>query len=299
MIKRTLYFGNPCYLRKKDMQLAVEFPDHPGDSSTVPIEDIGVVVLDHPQITITNALIIALNENNTAVLGCDASHLPLGLMLPMYAHHAFTERMRDQIESSIPLRKNMWQQTVEAKIRNQACLLEKMGVEPGKLSILSQKVKSGDPENIEGQAASLYWERLFAHIRDFTRNRYGEPPNNLLNYGYAVLRAIIARNLAASGMILAVGIHHRNKYNPFCLADDIMEPYRPYVDSVVFDILGDTENVEELTPAVKKRLLSIPVIDIFIEDKQSPLMVGTQRTTASVAACFEGASRKLLYPEMK
>ncbi len=299
MIKRTLYFGNPCLMKKKDMQAVIEFPEKEAKpTGSVPIEDIGLVVLDNQQIMISNALLMALTDNNAAVINCDSSHMPFGLMLPMYSHHAFTEKLGDQIEASVPLKKNLWQQTVIAKIENQEALLKLKGVKTDKMEFYLREVKSGDTTNVEGRAAAYYWDNLFGDM-SFIRHRYGEPPNNMLNYGYAILRAVIARSLIASGLFPTIGIHHRNKYNPYCLADDIMEPFRPYVDSLVLDIIENKGVPEELTPEIKKELLAIPVIDIIIEDKSSPLMVGAQRTTASLAACFEGSARKILYPEFK
>jgi len=297
MIKKTLYFGSPCYLCKKEEQLIVKFADESKKNVIIPIEDIGIVILDNPQITLTHALMVALSENNAAVISCNGSHLPYSLMLPMHSHHAFTEKMSRQIESSLPLRKNMWMQTVVAKIRNQAALLNALGEDNKRLLRLAEKVKSGDPENVEGQAASYYWDRLFILSEGFMRHRSGPPPNNLLNYGYAVLRAVIARNLSASGLFLALGIHHHNKYNPYCLADDIMEPFRPFVDALVLEVMQEQDDISELTPGIKKKLLSVPTVDIRIDGEKSPLMVGAQRTSASVAACFEGSARKILYPE--
>jgi CRISP-associated protein Cas1 len=298
MIKRTLYFGNPCSLRKKDMQLVVSFPIEEGkEDNSVPIEDVGLVILDNPQIIIGNALIMALNENNSAVISCDTSHLPYGLMLPLFSHHAFTEKLHAQLDASQPLVKNLWQQTIISKIENQSAVLKSVGVDVKKMDFYISEVKSGDPGNVEGRAAAFYWDNLFSGSI-FLRDRFGEPPNNLLNYGYAVLRAIVARSLIASGLFPSIGIHHRNKYNPYCLADDIMEPFRPYVDLVVLEIIKNRPDMEELTPEIKKELLQIPVIDVVIDGKNSPLMVGVQRTTASLASCFEGETRKILYPEM-
>ncbi len=298
MIKRTLYFGNPCTLRKKDMQLMVSFPiEESKEDNSVPVEDIGLVILDNPQIIISNALIMALNENNSAILSCDTSHLPYGLMLPMFSHHAFTEKLYSQLEASQPLMKNLWQQTVTSKIENQAALLKRVGIDTKKMDFYLTDVKSGDSGNVEGRAAAYYWDNLFSGAI-FLRHRFGEPPNNLLNYGYAVLRAIVARSLIASGLFPSIGIHHRNKYNPYCLADDIMEPFRPYVDSLVLDIIQEIPELEELSPEIKKRLLQIPVIDVVIDGKSSPLMVGVQRTTASLASCFDGETRKIMYPVM-
>lgn len=300
MIKRTLYFGNPCYLKKKDMQLSIEFPEKEEKPSTsVPLEDIGILILDSPHITLTNALIAELNQNNVAVISCDMKHLPYGLMLPMFSHHAFTEKMYQQLECSQPLKKNLWQQTIIAKINNQAAVLRGLGKEDAKMKYYIGLVNSGDPQNVEGRAAAYYWDKLFGSNSLFTRDPDGDGTNAMLNYGYAILLAIVARALVASGLLPAVGIHHRNKYNPWCLASDIMEPYRPYVDRVVFQLASEFPELEELTPEIKKRLLQIPVIDIMIDGNASPLMVGVQRTTASLSACFEGSARKMVYPEMK
>ncbi|NQU86014.1 MAG: type II CRISPR-associated endonuclease Cas1 [Mariniphaga sp.] len=297
MIKRTLYFGNPCYLKKKIEQMQVDFPDDEKDSKSVPIEDIGIVVLDNPQITITQGLLAALSENNAVIINCNFKHLPFSIMLPTAVHHAYTEKLRYQLEASVPLKKNLWQQTVVAKIKNQGALLELLGIDAARMYYLAGIVKSGDVENCEGRAAAYYWKVLFDDSEAFKRHRYGEPPNNLLNYGYAILRGVVARSLVASGLLTAMGIHHRNKYNPYCLADDIMEPFRPLVDELVLKIAFDEDDLEELTPMLKRKLLQIPAMDIKIDGQNSPLMIGMQRTTASLMQCFEGESRKLVYPE--
>ena len=300
MIKRTLYFGNPCYLKKKDMQMQVEFPEKDAKPPvTIPIEDIGILVLDSPHITLTHALLAELNDNNTAVLSCDSKHMPYGLMLPMFSHHAFTEKMYQQLESSLPLRKNLWQQTIVAKISNQAAFLRQHGIDDRKMKYYLGLVKSGDPHNVEGRAAAYYWENLFARHPGFTRDREGDMPNAMLNYGYAILLAIVARALTASGLLPAVGIHHRNKYNPWCLASDIMEPYRPYVDRLVIQLVAEYPDCDILAPEIKRKLLQVPVMDIVIDGSSSPLLVGVQRTTASLSACFEGSARRILYPEMQ
>jgi len=279
------------------MQLCVDYPDDSA-SKTVPIEDIGMVVLEDQSITISNALLMALTANGAAVLTCNAQHMPEGLLLPMAGHHAFTEKVKAQMEASVPLKKNLWQQTIQSKIRNQAALLRYVGVAAENMDYWASSVKSGDPVNYEARAAAFYWSALF-NLPRFKRGRHEDPPNNLLNYGYAILRAVVARALVGSGMMTFTGIHHRNKYNPYCLADDIMEPYRPYVDQVVLNILEEEEDIDELTPALKRQLLVIPAIDIELDGKKSPLMVGVQRTTASLMQCFDGAGRKILYPVLK
>jgi CRISPR-associated protein Cas1 len=299
MIKRTLYFGNPCSLKKKEMQLLVEFPEKEEKPPvTVPIEDIGVVLLDNQQIILTNALLAEFNQYNVAVISCDSKHLPYGLMLPMFSHHAFTEKMFQQLNASLPLKKNLWQQTIIAKINNQAGVLRSLGKEDMKMAYYTRLVNSGDPQNVEGRAAAYYWDKLFGDGASFTRDTDGGGVNAMLNYGYAILLAMVARSLVASGLLPAVGIHHRNKYNPWCLASDIMEPYRPYVDKLVLQLQTEFPETDELNPVIKKKLLQIPVIDLKIGEMNSPLMIGLQRTTASLSACYEGTSRKLLYPVM-
>jgi CRISPR-associated protein Cas1 len=305
MIKRTLYFGNPAHLYKRNEQLCISMDrkSETEDESkvlTIPIEDIGVVIIDNKQITLSHAVIAALLDNNAAFITCDDTHHPTGLMLPLSVHHTQTEKFRAQIESSEPLKKQLWAQTVMAKLRNQGSLLSKRNKKDGAdwLLSFSKDVKSGDGDNHEARGAAIYWQQLFASEMQFRRDRFGDPPNNLLNYGYAILRAIVARGLVGSGALPTLGIFHRNKYNAYCLADDIMEPYRPYVDQIVCGIMESGEEWRELTPAVKKKLLEIPVIEIMIDGERSPLMVGLQRSTSSLMKCFEGEAKKIIYPEL-
>jgi len=300
MIKRTLYFGNNAYLHAKDEQLIIDFAEKEKPQATVPIEDIGVVILDAFQLTISQNLITKLLHNNVALISCDERHLPQGLMLNLDGNQIQSERFKKQITASEPLKKNLWKYTVMAKIKNQRRLLESLGFETENMEYWEKSVNSGDTSNYEGRAAAYYWQSVFEdYVEDFVRGRYDAEPNNLLNYGYAILRAIAARSLVASGLLPTLGIHHHNKYNAYCLADDIMEPYRPYVDQVVLGILGANENIFELTPELKRQLLQIPVVDVVIEGKSSPLMIGMQRTTASLNACFEGSERKIKYPEIE
>jgi CRISPR-associated protein Cas1 len=309
MIKRTLYFGNPAYLSKKDDQLVIKLPEverndalpaHIRNESKaqVPIEDIGVVVLDHQQITVSHAVLSALLEQNVALVVCGETHLPTGLMLNLAGHTLQSARFRAQIEASVPLKKQLWQQTVSAKIFNQAFLLRKQGHEIGNMLAWADAVRSGDTGNLEARASAYYWKKLMHTVPSFTRDREGIPPNGMLNYVYAILRAIIARSLVGAGLLPTLGIFHRNQYNHYCLADDIMEPYRPLADELVMEWMQQGKDLETLTTEAKKHLLGIGVRDIYLDKQKSPLMVGTQRTAASLAKCFEGDARKLLYPEV-
>src|SRR5690606_23665243 len=229
MIKRTLMFSNPAYLSHRNSQLVISFPEKDKEERTVPIEDIGVLLLENQQITISHGCIAALLQNNVAVISCDASHMPTGLILPLDGGHTQAERFRYQIEASLPLKKQLWQQTIQQKIYNQARVLDILGYDVDNMYRWSKAVRSGDPDNFEGRAAAYYWQTIFSKYMAFNRHRAGEPPNNLLNYGYAILRAVVARALVSSGLLPTLGIFHRNKYNAYCLADDIMEPYRPFV----------------------------------------------------------------------
>jgi CRISPR-associated protein Cas1 len=296
MIKRTLYFGNPAYLKTTNDQLVIERKDEPNVSA--PIEDIGLVILDHQQITISQALIAKLLANNVALITCNDTHHPTGMLLTLDGNTLQSQKYQAQLEASLPLKKQLWQQTIEFKISNQAAVLAEVREEHRYLLKLASTVKSGDIENSEAKAASYYWKRIFPAFLAFSRHREGAPPNNLLNYGYAILRAIVARSLVGSGLLPTLGIHHRNQYNAYCLADDIMEPYRPYVDRVVYQIVRSNGEYLEMTPSMKKDLLNIPTLDVMLDGQQSPLMNAVTRTTASLVKCFEGTQRKILYPRL-
>ncbi len=296
MIKRTLYFGNPCYLKTRNEQLVIELVETV-ETKEAPIEDIGIVILDHPQITITQALIAKFMTHNVVVMSCDNTHHPSGLLLPIEGHTLQSQKQKAQVEASQPLKKQLWQQTITAKIRNQAAVLDRQSAPYEYLERLSRDVKSGDSDNLEGQAAAYYWKRVFPSLPDFKRDRYGFPPNHLLNYGYAILRATVARSIVASGLIPSLGLHHRNQYNAFCLADDIMEPYRPFVDLTVCSLIRGYIPAD-IDKATKQILLGIPAMDVILDGQKSPLMNAVNRTTASLSKCYEGVSRKILYPDL-
>lgn len=292
MIKRTLSFSKQCSLSLKNQQLVVKVKDDPDFIRTVPVEDIGFVLLENQQISVSLPLLNALAENNAAVIVCSDKFMPNAMMLNLDSNSIQGERYRDQVNASEPLKKNIWKQTVEAKIRNQAALLDKLDKDGSVLRPYWQNVKSGDADNREGVAAKIYWDTLFGD--DFVRARGGCSPNEMLNYGYTVLRAAVARSLMGSGLFPAFGIYHRNRYNSFPLADDIMEPYRPFVDEIVFDLYANGES--ELTKETKAEILKLLYVDTVFDKVMRPLDVGLSITTASLAKCFSGESKKIMYP---
>ncbi len=310
MIKKTLCFSNPIYLSLRNAQLVLHIPEVENNKTlpeaikkeaerTIPIEDIGVVILDNRRITITSGAMEALLENNCAVITCNQKSMPVGLLLPLCGNTTQNERFRSQLEASLPLRKQLWQQTIKQKILNQEHVLRINTAQETKcMRVWSNDVRSGDSDNLEARAAAYYWKNVFTTYPNFVRDREGTPPNNLLNYGYAILRAIIARALVGSGLLPTLGIHHHNRYNAYCLADDIMEPYRPYVDQLVLDIIQCNLEISDITRDLKMQLLGIPMLDVVINGKRSPLMIAAQQTTASLAKCFAGEIKRISYPEM-
>ena len=272
--------------------MVIKMKDDPDFIRTIPVEDIGFVLLENQQISITLPLLNALAENNAAVIVCTDKMMPNAMLLNLDSNSVQGERYRDQINASEPLKKNLWKQTVEAKIRNQAALLDKLDKDGSQLKPYWQNVKSGDTDNREGIAAKIYWDALFGD--DFMRYRSGVSPNEMLNYGYTVLRAAVTRSLMGSGLFPAFGIYHRNRYNAFPLADDIMEPYRPYVDEIVFDLYANGE--QELNKDVKAELLKLLYVDTVFDKVTRPLDLGLSVTTSSLAKCFSGDQKKILYP---
>lgn len=297
MIKKTLYFGNPKYLSVSLQQLKINDPND-ATTTSIPIEDIGIIVFDHPQITYTQSVICQLIENNAVLIWCGYNHLPISYTLPLAHNDIYSEKVKFQINASEPLKKQLWKQTVSQKLKNQIAVLDYFGYSTHKIERMIPKISSGDVENFEGQAAVIYWNQLFEDYNT-RRGRKEAYPNAFFNYGYAILRAVIARSLVGSGCLPVLGIHHTNKYNSYCLADDIMEPYRPIVDKMVLEYLI-TENPqhENLSTKDKAFLLQIPVIDILIDGKSSPLMLAAQRTTASLDKCYQGILNKIKYPTL-
>ena len=293
MIKRVLCFENPARLSLRLSQLVVE---REGNTRTLPIEDIGVVILDHKQITLTHALIDALLANNVAIVTSNEKHLPTGLMLPLDGNTLQSERFREQINASEPLKKQMWQQTIVSKIQGQAYVLGMEGIEHGNMLAWSKSVRSGDTDNMEARAAAYYWRNVFGDL-DFIREPQGMPPNNLLNYGYSIVRAMTARALVGAGLLPTLGIHHHSRYDAYCLADDIMEPYRPFVDMVVLEMWKEGDITTDISSEQKRRLLGITTMDVSINGQRRPMMLAIQSTASSVQKCFAGTARKIIYPD--
>lgn len=293
MLKRTLFFSNPYHLCTRNKQLVIHSKDKT-DKQTVPIEDTGFIVFEHPQITFTQSVMQLLAENNTAVIFTNDRFMPSSMLLHLDTNQVQAELFKNQINAGEALKKRLWQQTVKAKITNQAALLKIQKIDHHDLNHLIKIVKSGDKGNVEGWAARLYWPALMG--KAFRREAQGAPPNFLFNYGYAILRAATARALSGSGLLPTLGIFHRNRYNAYALADDIMEPYRPYVDWLVLKILKENPQTDILTKEIKTELLKLLTIDVQFAKMKRPLMLGLSQTTASLAKCFSGSKRKLEFP---
>ena len=296
MITRSIYIGNPAYLKLKDEQMYIMEPSSNEMKGKVSVEDLGLLMLDHFQITISHQLIQKMMGNNVVVVSCDAHHLPHGIMLPLYGHTEHSDRIKDQLQASEPLKKQLWKQTVECKIENQKEVLRRLGNYYEPMMNYQNNVKSGDSTNMEGIAAQHYWKYLIS--LDFLRQRFGESPNQFFNFGYAVLRSIVARSIVETGLLPVLGIFHKNKYNPYCLADDLMEPYRPFVDWLVMDWLTKNPEIEELTKEFKAHLLQVATRDVWIDGKKRPLLVAVKTTVMSLYKCYTGEKRLISYPEL-
>ena len=292
MLKKTLLIENKTSITSKNLQLVIKSEIR---ESSIPIEDIGFLVIDHPEIYLSIPAINLLIENNTSLIICNKNHLPNGMFLNLNSHHIQQEVFKHQINASVPLKKQLWQQTIIEKITNQGILLEKITGTKNTFDFLCTKVLSGDSTNMEGVAASQFWKSYYE--KGFKRERFGDYPNNFLNYGYAILRAATARALSGSGLLNTLGIHHKSKYNAFALADDIMEPFRPIVDEKVFEIMQAYDE-QELNTIIKAELLQILTRTVYFKDEKSPLMVALQKTASSLQQCYTGDRKKIKYPKL-
>ena len=295
MITRSIYIGNPAYLKLKDNQMYILEPATNQLKGKIAIEDLGLLMLDHWQITLSHQLIQRMMGYNVVVISCDEHHLPHGMMLPLHGHTEHSDRIKDQLEASEPLKKQLWKQTVECKIENQKENLLRFGSYYEPMLEYQKNVKSGDITNMEGIAAQHYWKYLISH--DFLRARFGNSPNQFFNFGYSVLRSIIARAIVETGLLPVLGIFHKNKYNPYCWADDIMEPYRPFVDLLVMQWLNQHPETEDLNKDFKAHILKIATMDVRIDEKRRPLLIAVKMTVSSLYKCYTGEKRLISYPE--
>lgn len=289
---RLVEVGRPSHLKHGARHLIVE--QEGVEVGRVPVEDLGVLVLDSYGITMTQELVVACLAHNVAVVHCDEKHMPGGMLVPFEANTLHARILRQQAAASEPTKKRIWQAVVSHKVRAQADVLKRAAKPDAPLRALSSLVRSGDPENLEGRAAALYWESLFGDA--FLRNRNEAGVNAMLNYGYAVLRATVARAVVASGMHPALGVHHRNQYNAFALADDIMEPFRPLVDWHVYEMTEGGEDAPTglLGPGDRRALLQFLGFSVKLAGKSTPVPVAVAHYVATLKAVLVGEKRKLV-----
>lgn len=292
MLYKTLFFSKKYALSTKNNQLVIKNDDN---TRTIPIEDIGYIVLENQEIYISIPALSQLIRNNVGVIFCDEKHMPLSMLLNLDGHYIQQEIFANQIAASAPLKKQLWQQVIQHKIKNQGNLLDRLEKRDHPLAYYTSKVLSDDTSNREAVAAKYYWSHLFDF--EFVRVRNGAYPNQFLNYGYTILRAATARALSGSGLLNTLGIHHKNRYNAFALADDIMEPYRPAVDEAVL-LLIKKYNELTLTTEMKAELLQVLTRTVYFKDEKSPLMVALQKTASSLQQCFTGQRKKIKYPAL-
>ena len=285
-------FTSPVQLSLKDQQIVITFKDNK-DTITRPIEDIGFVLIENLQVSISVPLLNELADNNVSVVFCDKKQMPRTMLMTLEGNTTQQESYKYQLDASAPMKKNVWKQLIESKIRNQALLLNELGKNGDVLKPYYMNVKSGDTDNREGAAAREYWGQIFGD--GFKREREGAPPNNLLNYGYTILRAAVARALIGTGLYPAFGVFHRNRYNAFPLADDVMEPYRPFVDEIVYHLYYDGA-VNELDNQSKGKLLRVLFSDVKMGKVTRPLENALSLTTASLLRLYKGETDKLSLP---
>ncbi len=265
--------------------------------SSIPCEDVGVLLVDHRGITYTHSVFTELLKNGAAIVLCGENHHPSGMFLPIESNSVQTERYRNQIEAKEPVKKRLWQQIIRVKIRHQAKLVKEDEVTYRALKILAKKVRSGDPDNIEARVSKKFWNSFFED-ESFRRDINGPSPNNMLNYGYMVMRAAVARAICSAGLLPSLGLHHRNRYNAFCLADDVLEPFRGFVEARVKQLYEGGEGTEDLGQYVKARLLDVLYEEVNIAGFKGPLMVGLHRTAASLYRVFAGEQEKIELPKL-
>ncbi|MFN8710057.1 MAG: type II CRISPR-associated endonuclease Cas1 [Planctomyces sp.] len=283
----------PARLRVERRQLVIQPPE--GNAYSVPLEDIAVLVVAHPQVSYTQAVLSDLVGNGGAFVTCDEKRMPNGMLLPLDTHSTQTARFHLQFELPLPRRKRLWQQVVQSKIAMQAMLLvEQTGCDYGLTPLIGQ-VRSGDPSNVEARAARRYWPALFGN--EFRRDRGAEDVNAMLNYGYAILRAAMARAVCASGLHPSVGLHHHNKYNSWCLADDLMEPFRPCVDRAVYRLSIGGRKVPDMTSETRGQILQSLTSWLGVNDTQRTLFDALTLAAQSLRRAMTDMDVELEFPE--
>lgn len=310
MIKKIIEISQAkTYLAVQNKQLVIRQTTAEGGCSTqeskIPCEDVGVLIVDHVGTTYTHSVFAELLKNGAAIVLCGGNHHPAGMLLPIESNTLQSERFREQIEAKEPVKKRLWQQIIRAKIRHQAKLVASThSASSGQssdtykaLMALREEVRSGDPDNIEAQASKKFWA-VYLPNQEFHRDIGGLPPNNMLNYGYMVMRAAVARALCSAGLLPCIGVHHHNRYNAFCLADDVVEPFRGFVEAKVRDICLSDGIPDELTQEIKAKLLEVLYQEVTIAGFGGPLMVGLHRTAASLQRCFAEEQKELELPEI-
>jgi len=296
MTDRVIDFSDePAKLSVRNYLLIVE--KNGEEKITIPLNEIAVLVVSHPQVIYTQSVLAGIASAGGTFITCDDKHVPVGMLLPIDAHFSQVERFAKQAQASEPTRKRLWQQLIIAKIEAQGNLLKEIRDDDFGLLEMAKKVKSGDTDNFEGQASRIYWPALFDD-RTFTRERYGNDQNRFLNYGYTVLRATVARGICASGLHPSLGIHHHNKYDTFCLASDLMEPFRPIIDKVVVNIVDEYGKDAPVDKETKGALLSVLLGRFPLDGDQRTLFEIVSRTASSLAQVFTGERKDLVLPEI-
>lgn len=297
MIKRTLIFTECVTLNVHNYRLVIKSMDNDTSDRKIPLEDIDTIIVEHQNSLISNSVFTELLQYNATIITCNQKHMPNGMFLNLDGNTLQSIKFKNQIHLTNEMKGEFWRQTISRKIYNQAMLLKKLNFEIDNMLYWSKNVSVFDVENYEGRASVYYWSKLFLNwIPNFTRDRFGKPPNNLLNYGYTILRSICAKNLIGSGLLPTLGIFHKNKYNAHCLADDIMEPYRPYIDNEILEILTDGLDITELNNEFKIKILSIYTKNININKMSLPLMDAMHLTTSSLSGCIDNKLKTIKYP---
>ncbi len=293
MLKRTIFISSPLGISVRNSQLVLTSIDGSDEQANkVPIEDLAHIIIENQRVALTIPAMNQLASSNVGIIVCNEKNMPHLMMNPLECNILQGQRYKTQLEASLPSKKSIWQQIVTAKIKNQSLLLSKYGFEGDVLKPYYSNVKSDDSDNREGIAARVYWQKLFGE--NYMRSREGGSPNNLLNYGYTILRASTARAIVGAGMLPALGIHHHNRSNAFPLADDLMEPFRPYVDDIAYKLFKSGHNV--LDRESKSELINVLYRDTLVNGKTHPLGIALEMICTSTLKVMSGESKRINVP---